>query len=362
MWLGYHRAAWSSVTKPGFFAWWCRAPRASSLRAVPLLLILTCVLHRPLGSAQQVWAIIGTIETSHGELPDRAILVTLQFRGNTIATTFSDSEGKFSFSELLANAYHILVDDERFRPIDQLVEVNPMLTTPTMVRINLTPREVRNAVATAAGSNPNMVNSAELTRQIPKAAIKEFDKGAKSDKEGRIDDAIEHYQKAIGLAPQFYAAHNNLGSDLLAKSRFPEAQQQFEQVIKVNPSDAAAYFNLGNLFLLTQQFDKGEQSVEQGLSKQPDSAFGLFLQGSLYARSGRAIQAEAALRRCLELDPLMSKAHLALVNLYLQQRRKDDAASELRVFLKAFPDDPFAPRAKQVLQKLKTSSTDSEPQ
>jgi hypothetical protein len=76
-----------------------------------------------------------------GELLDRPIQVTLQFRGNTIATTFSDSEGKFSFSELLANSYHVLVDDEKFRSVDQIVEINPMLTSPAMVRINLVPKD-----------------------------------------------------------------------------------------------------------------------------------------------------------------------------------------------------------------------------
>jgi tetratricopeptide (TPR) repeat protein len=123
-------------------------------------------------------------------------------------------------------------------------------------------------------------------------------------------------------------------------------------VIKVNPSDAAAYFNLANLFLLTQQLEKGHQWVEQGLTKQPDSAFGHFLQGSLYARSGRPNEAEVALKRCLELDPIMSKAHLALVNLYVQQKRKGEAVSELKAFLTAFPQDPFAPHAREVLQKL----------
>jgi hypothetical protein len=34
----------------------------------------------------------------------------------------------------------------------------------------------------------------------------------------------------------------------------------------------------------------------------------------------------------LELDPVMSKAHLALVNLYMFQQRSEDAASELRAF------------------------------
>ena len=178
------------------------------------------------------------LETSHGELPDRRIMVTLQFRGNTIATTFSDSEGKFSFSDLLANAYHILIDDEKFRLVDQIVEINPMLTAPAMVRINLTPREGRAATAPAPGSNPNMVDSVEFTKQIPNAAVKEFNKGAKSEKNSRTDEAIKHYEKAVSLAPQFYAARNNLGSAYLSKSQFAAAQDQFKQVIQTNPERA----------------------------------------------------------------------------------------------------------------------------
>jgi TolA-binding protein len=43
---------------------------------------------------------------------------------------------------------------------------------------------------------------------------------------------------------------------------------------------------------------------------------------------------------------------LELVNLYLAEKRKTDAVAELRDFIKTFPDDPMAPKAKQVLEKL----------
>jgi regulator of sirC expression with transglutaminase-like and TPR domain len=52
----------------------------------------------------------------------------------------------------------------------------------------------------------------------------------------------------------------------------------------------------------------------------------------------------------------MAKAHLALVNLYLQQQRKDEAISELKVFVKSFPQDPAAPHAKELLQRLGASA------
>jgi predicted Zn-dependent protease len=301
--------------------------------------------------AQQGWSISGSVMTYHGETPDRPILVTLQFRGNTIATTFSDSEGKFSFSELAPNLYHVLIDDEKYRPIDQTVQINPMVTSPTMVRLSLVPKESGRPEAPAHGSNPNMVGSLEL-KQFPKPALKEFDKGIRADKDGRTDDAIDHYQKAIALAPDLYAARNNLGSAYLGKSRFAEAQEQFENVVKANPSDATAYFNLGNVLLLTQKYQEASRWLDDGLSKEPNSSFGHFLLGSVCTRLGKNDQAEKELRTSLQLDPRMSKAHLALVNLFLQQERIGDAVSELKSYLKDAPDDPLAPKVREVLKKL----------
>jgi len=331
-----------------------------------LCAILIALLHASFPgriSAQAAGSIVGRIRITPGNEIKSPILVTLSSRGETVNSVYSDSEGNFGFSGLPGNLYHLVINEEGYLPVQEDVSVDPVTTSMKLVTIDLVPSQVRQkASPSIKGGNTRLTGSNQYAQQIPKGARKQFEKGVRSDNDGKADDAIRYYQKALELAPEFYEARNNLGSDFLAKSRFPEAQQQFEQVVKVNPSDAAAYFNLGNLFLLTQQFDKGQQWVEQGLSKQPDSAFGHFLQGSLYARSGRPVQAEASLRRCLELDPIMSKAHLALVNLYLQQRRSDDAAAELRAFLKAFPDDPFAPRAKQVLQKLEVSSTDSKPQ
>jgi Tfp pilus assembly protein PilF len=236
--------------------------------------------------------------------------------------------------------------------VDQIVQINPMVTSPTMVRISLTPKEAPAPDLPTPGSNPNMVNSSEFTKQIPKAAVKEFEKGSKCDKNGKNDDAIAHYEKAVKLAPEFYAARNNLGSDYLGKSQFAPAQEQFDAVIKINPSDATAYFNLGNLYLLQQNQDQASHWLELGLSKDPNSALGHFLLGSAYTRTGKLEPAEKELRASLQLDPKMAKVHLALVNIYLQQQRSTDAIAELRQFLKVAPNDSFAPRARDVLKRL----------
>ena len=236
-------------------------------RRIVLVLLLWVSLQASLTFGQQAYTIVGSVQTFHGEMPDRPILVTLQFRNNTIATTFTDSEGKFSFSELSPNVYHLLVDDEKYRPADVSVQINPLLSSVNMARIQLIPRDGAAAPSLTPGSNPNMVNSIEFTKQIPKPALKEFNKGMNADKDGRADDAIVHYQKAVSLAPEFYAARNNLGSAYLGKSLFDAAQEQFERVIKTNPSDAAAYFNLGNLFLLTQKVPSCSSVVRRGFEQ-----------------------------------------------------------------------------------------------
>ena len=53
----------------------------------------------------------------------------------------------------------------------------------------------------------------------------------------------------------------------------------------------------------------------------------------------------------------MSQAQLQLVNLYLQQNRREDAITQLQAFLKAFPAAAAAPKAKEILNKLQREAS-----
>jgi tetratricopeptide (TPR) repeat protein len=202
------------------------------------------------------------------------------------------------------------------------------------------------------GSNPYLVDPAEYNRPFPKKTRKEFDKGVEADRQGKTDDAIQHYEKALSYSPDFYPAHNNLGSAYLARQNFDAAQTQFEAALKGNQNDAQLYFNLANLLLLTQRYPAAERELEDGLRRQQDSAFGHFLQGRLYSLTGRPELAEKSLQSALQLDPKMSQVYLQLVNLYVQQKRTAEAISQLEVYLKAFPDSPFSPKARDTLKRL----------
>jgi Flp pilus assembly protein TadD len=325
--------------------------------------------------AQDTGTIIGQIRISKGSFPAHRIEVTLETRGARVATTYCDNEGRFSFPNLLGNLYHVIVNDDEFYAADEMVSFNPGITRSTIIQIYLTPKTdssitahpnrpganphmmdstdgQRQQQSSIPGSNPYLVNLAEYSKKFPKPAIKEFEKAAKRGAEGNLDSAIEHYLKALKIAPDFYPAHNDLGSAYIKKGEFASAEKEFNEVLRLNPSDASAYFNLGNVALLMKRFPDGLRYVDEGLRKQPNSGTGLFIQGSLLRQSGRFIEAERVLRQALAADPALSRAHLELVNLYRQQNRKEDLVAELQTFLKLFPSDPLAPQVKDTLVRL----------
>lgn len=330
-----------------------------NLFAVPALIgsfLLLAFLLAPSASGQQpsLGRIVGQMHVLHGDSPAHPVMVSLEFRGYNIKEAYADAQGRFGFEGLAANLYRVIVNDEDYNPVNELVTVNPAANPLNIVEITLTARvkTKEDPLKARTSSNPYLVNPADYNKKFPKKAVKEFERGVKSDAEGNHAEAIRHYQSALKIAPEYYPAHNNLGSSYMSTSNFTEAKTQFEEAIRLNKEDSEAYFNLGNLFLLTKNYDESSKIIAGGLRLRPDSAFGHFLMGSLYSHTGQPTDAEASLRRSLQLDPKMSQSYLQLVNLYMQQGRQSEAIEELEAYLKAFPDTPFSPKARDLLKRL----------
>jgi tetratricopeptide (TPR) repeat protein len=324
--------------------------------------LLTCFVVPSQLCAQQnqLGKIIGNVRVSRGDFPAHPVLISLEMRGTPIGSVYCDDQGRFGFYSLVANHYRVSVTDDAYDPVAETVEVNPATAAMNFVQMTLTPRsngKKEPLPGRVAGSNPYLVDPAEYYRQFPKKTVKEFEKGVDADRRGKTDEAIEHYEKALSDSPEFYPAHNNLGSAYLSRQNFEAARSQFEAALKGNQNDAQAYFNLANVLLLTQRYDAAEREIEEGLQRRPDSALGHFLQGQVYSRTGRPELAEKSLQNARQLDPMMSQVYLQLVNLYLQQKRTSDAISELEAYLKTFPNAPFSPKARDLLKRLQGNAT-----
>ena len=331
------------------------------LPAVLQGLLLAAVLAVP-GQAfaqqpNQLGRIIGGVRVLKADFPPTPVLISLEFRGATIESAYSDSQGRFGFYNLVANEYRVVINDDAYGPVNELVNVNPLTSPVNFVQIILVPRSnptQESLPSRVQGSNPYLVDSSEYNQHFPKKTLKEFQKGVDADRDGNHQDAIRHYQKALALSPDYYPAHNNLGAAYLGEHKASDAQKEFEAALKLNQNDSQAYFNLANVLLLQRDFERAQVEIEQGLQRRPDSAFGHFLQGLLYTHTGRLQLAEKSLMEALQLDPTMSQGHLQLVNLYMEQKRTSDAIVQLEAYLKAFPDATFAPKARVLLKRLRS--------
>lgn len=331
----------------------------------PLFIVLLLLFASLQSSGQQpLGSIIGHSRVLRGGAPPQSVLVDLQYRGATIGSVYTDGEGTFGFHELGPSTYTVVIKDDHYEPIEQSVELEATTMSPmAIVEITLKPKPGITKVATAQpqGSNPNLTDAREYALHFPKKVRKEFDKGVAADQAAKKDDAIKHYQKAIAIAPDYYPAHNNLGSDYLSKSDFADARKEFQEVIRLNQSDAEGYFNLSNVCMMTGQLADAQRYLEEGMRRQPDSALGHFLLGSLDIKVGKLLQAEAVLKQTIQLSPTMAQARLQLVNVFMQEGKQSQAEDELREFISAFPDSGFTPRARQLLQKLQAEQTPNVP-
>jgi tetratricopeptide (TPR) repeat protein len=317
-------------------------------------------------SAQQnqLGKIIGSVRVVKGDFPVHPVLISLEMRGTPMSKAYCDDQGRFGFYSLVANEYRVSVDDDAYEPTSATAEVNPETSPVNFVQLMLVPKANSKKDplnGRVQGSNPYLIDPAEYNQQFPKKTLKEFDKGVEADRQGKTDEAIQHYEKALSFSPNYYPAHNNLGSVYLARQNFDAAQTQFEEAVKANQNDVEGYFNLANVLLLTQRYTAAEREIEEGLQRRPDSAFGLFLQGLLYSHTNRPELAEKSLQSAVRLDPKMQQGYLQLVNLYIKQKRVPEAISQLEAYVKAFPDSSYSPKARELLKRLQ-GDTGASPQ
>jgi tetratricopeptide (TPR) repeat protein len=87
--------------------------------------------------------------------------------------------------------------------------------------------------------------------------------------DGRLDEAIVHYEAALRLKPSDGGAHNNLGTVFARRGRYDEAIAQYRSAIAIRADDASAHFNLGNSLHALHRDREALQSYTHALDISP---------------------------------------------------------------------------------------------
>jgi len=65
---------------------------------------------------------------------------------------------------------------------------------------------------------------------------------------GRIDDAIHHYLKAVYYKPDFENAHNNIGIALFSQGKIKQALIHYQKALQINPNNPKVRENIKRVF------------------------------------------------------------------------------------------------------------------
>lgn len=86
----------------------------------------------------------------------------------------------------------------------------------------------------------------------------------------RLDEAIEHYQKAIALAPRYCSARASLAQALSEKGRFAEAVGQLNEALRLKPTWEEAYNCLGVVYFQQGDIEQAITAWKKALQIKPD--------------------------------------------------------------------------------------------
>ncbi len=125
---------------------------------------------------------------------------------------------------------------------------------------------------------------------------------------GRIDAAINCFQQALQIRPDFAEARNNLGNALLQTGRVDAAITCFQEALQIRPDFAEAHDNLGNALLQTGKVDEAIAHCQRALQIKPDDAEACVNLGNALLRKGRVDDAIAQYQKALQIKPGLEMA------------------------------------------------------
>jgi tetratricopeptide (TPR) repeat protein len=148
------------------------------------------------------------------------------------------------------------------------------------------------------------------------------------------------FAQARDLMPNAPSSHVNLAAVAIAERKMDEAMQHYERALSIDAASVDALNGLINLYESQGRLDQAHARVDQAIAARPNTASLYFLKSVIYGKQRDGQQAEVALRRTLELDPNFVPALNALGSLYVNTNRPDEAIAEFRRMGEKRPDDP----------------------
>ncbi|MEE9543765.1 MAG: tetratricopeptide repeat protein, partial [Thermodesulfobacteriota bacterium] len=139
--------------------------------------------------------------------------------------------------------------------------------------------------------------------------------------QGRADEAIAEFRKALSLDPGFVKARGNLAKALTSLGRYDEAIAQYETLLAKEPSNSITLQNIGINYTLQGRFKEAIENFERSTELNPSDSYAFYNYALALEGLKKVDEAESAYSKAIELNSREINSRINLANILM--RRND---------------------------------------
>ncbi|MAF54175.1 MAG: hypothetical protein CL694_14330 [Chloroflexi bacterium] len=151
---------------------------------------------------------------------------------------------------------------------------------------------------------------------------------------GQLNDAVEEFQKAVDLDPEYVYGHINLGIAYFHSGADDRARQTLSSVEALDPVNAHLNYVLARLDLLQGQEAAAIERFNEVLRLDPNDAYTNYYLGKIYFDAGRIPEARERLEKAIQVDGSLAAAHYNLGLVLLQAGDEKRGLNEMLTYNK----------------------------
>jgi tetratricopeptide (TPR) repeat protein len=164
-----------------------------------------------------------------------------------------------------------------------------------------------------------------------------YNRGTAHQRNGQPDEAIQDYDKVIGLDPDHLPAFYNRGTIYESRGDYGRAIADYKEVVRLNPEHPYAHVNRGNSYQRLGQYDQAIHDYDEAIRIYPQLALAYYNRGNAYYRKDQHAQAIQDYDQAIGLDPNYAQAYYSRGLIYYKENKRDQA---FRDYSKAISIDP----------------------
>ena len=159
---------------------------------------------------------------------------------------------------------------------------------------------------------------------------------------GALDRAQTELQLVADAGPNLPAVQSLMGQIRMRRGDADPARRAFARALELDPTSIEALSGLVSLDLKARRPADARRRIEAQLLKVPNDARLLLLAGRTFAATNDLRQSEEALKKAIDVDPSLMEAYHVLGQIYVREKRLDEARQAYERRVQRKPDDVTA--------------------